>query len=126
MTKARLKGSYKDTDRKKPTKKPVKREEKKEESAQDKHKKEHIRRIQLFSSVFGTKRGREALSILMDMAGYGRKDTVFNRNTAELSENSIIYNTARRDYYIDIRDYIRSDILAEVECFGIGNMPDFK
>lgn len=129
MTEAQLPGSYKDTAAKEKRRADAKKKaqaKSKQDVDQDAARKEEVRRIQLFSRVFGTQHGKAVLEILHEMAGIHNSDTVFNHITGELSEKGTLYNAARRDYYLGFRKYVRADILSEVECYGVGNKPNNK
>ncbi len=67
------------------------------------------------NETFATPAGRRALYWLMKNAGYQKYDTVVDPNSGEIMTISSLYNMGRRNFYLNLRSFLKKDILKDIE-----------
>ena len=68
-----------------------------------------------FRQVFSSPEGKLVLRHIKDLSNYQRTFTKVNSETSEILLDNVIYNSARRDLYLTLRDFLTKEILADVE-----------
>jgi hypothetical protein len=65
--------------------------------------------------VFGSAEGQNVLRWMMVECGYQSQSVVADKQTQEIYVDSTIYNEARRNLYLQIRQYLTPKVLLSVE-----------
>jgi len=65
--------------------------------------------------AFGSDAGVRVLRWLMIECGYQGRSVVANKETQEIYTKSTVYNEARRNLYLQLREYLPPNILIPVE-----------
>lgn len=86
----------------------------KEQQAEAARKKQAALKTDL-NIVFNGGEGIRVLKYIHALCGYDKNDLFISPKTGEVDVNGTIYNTARRSVYMDIRRYVRPEILQKVE-----------
>ena len=90
-------------------------ERKKHEANQKlEHDKQQEKFRHAFNGVFNTADGLIVLKWLCDQCGYQKASIMFNRE-GEVNPQSLVYNEARRNIYLQIREMILPETLAKIE-----------
>ena len=69
-----------------------------------------------FNQTFATGHGKRVLAHIMRECGFIDPSVTMNAQTAEINLNATLYNEARRNVYLSIRKFIRTDIIRDIEC----------
>lgn len=67
------------------------------------------------NETFATPAGRRSLYWFMTSSGYQKYDTVADPESGEIMPRSSFYNMARRNFYLNLRQFLKKDILRDVE-----------
>jgi len=67
------------------------------------------------NETFATPAGRRALYWFMRNSGYQKYDTVADPASGEIMTKSSLYNMARRNFYLNLRVFLKKEILKDVE-----------
>ena len=67
------------------------------------------------NETFATPAGRRSLYWLMHNSGFQKYDTVADPGTGEIMTKSTLYNMGRRNFYLNLRSFLKKDILRDVE-----------
>ena len=84
-------------------------------------RKERTQLVRDLGEAFSTPAGRRALRYLMDQCGYQKSNVFGDPVTKELLTQSMLFNEARRDIYLGLREYIPTEVLIAVEVRGLGD-----
>jgi len=68
-----------------------------------------------FNQTFATGHGKRVLAHIMRECGFIEPSVTINNQSAEINLNATLYNEARRNVYLSIRKFIRTDIIRDVE-----------
>ena len=88
------------------------------------HQKEHLKLFSDFNTTFCTPEGKRVLSWIMKECGYQESDAIVNPETLELAALSTASNSIRRGLYLQMRKYLKPDILIDVEIVGTADLLD--
>lgn len=89
-------------------------EQKKAEQEEVRRKKRR-QRILFLNATFKSAEGKRTLRFLMELCGYQKPSVVINNENSDVATMSTVYNEARRNLYLEVRDYIKPSILKDVE-----------
>lgn len=67
------------------------------------------------NETFATPAGRRSLYWFMTSSGYQKYDTVADPESGEIMSRSSFYNMARRNFYLNVRHFLKKDILRDIE-----------
>lgn len=67
------------------------------------------------NETFSTPAGRRSLYWFMTSSGYQKYDTVADPDSGEIMTRSSFYNMARRNFYLNLRQFLKKDILRDIE-----------
>lgn len=70
---------------------------------------------QTFNSLFNNAEGKFFLRWLMDQCGYQKISCVLNAAQNEISPIATVHDDARRSIYLELRKYIKPEVLYHVE-----------
>lgn len=62
-----------------------------------------------------TPEGKVFLGHLKDICGWSEPCTIYNPQTLEMNPMAIVYNQGRRNIWLEIRNYIPAELLADLE-----------
>lgn len=85
------------------------------ERQQEQQEKRRAKLKRCVNTVFSTEEGRVVLHHLMELCGYQKTSIVGDPRTGDLQDRGTFYNEARRAVYLELRRFIRPDILKSVE-----------
>lgn len=68
-----------------------------------------------FNETFATAAGRRVLRWLVEQSGFQVPNTVADPRSGEILERSTWYNEGRRNLYLQIRKFLKRDILIDAE-----------
>ena len=95
-------------------------EEKRAYAIQDEKKKTQTGLLKKdFNTTFATPTGKRVLRWLMDKCGYQKPSVVVDPNTGKYQIESTLHNEARRILYLEMREFLNADVLAQVENKGL-------
>lgn len=78
--------------------------------------KREARLREILNLTFKTPEGKEVLTYLMALCGYQTTSIVFNPQTQEINDKSMLWNEARRELYVrHIRKFLDKELLREIE-----------
>lgn len=95
-----------------------KRLAKKQQDFEKKRKADSAALTRAMNMTFSSSEGHEVLRWLMSCCGYQKRSVVYDPQTQEVSMQSTVYNEGRRDLYVDLRKFLRAEILIPVEIRG--------
>lgn len=94
---------------------------KEEQKSIEEQREESLKRIRIvFADVFNNPNGISALRVIKSICGYDDNFMVFNPQTREINEKSVIYNAARREIYRELRQFLPKSVLEQVD-YGTEN-----
>lgn len=85
------------------------------EKSKEAQQKKTLRLIRCMNTVFGTEEGLVVLRHLVEICGYEKSDIVGNIQSGEILDRSTFYNAVRRGLYVELRKFIKTDILKKAE-----------
>lgn len=85
------------------------------QKANEARDKKQLRLIRCMNVVFASEEGLVVLRHLVEICGYEKSDIVGNAQTGEVLDKSTFYNMVRRGLYVELRKFLRSDILKKAE-----------
>lgn len=85
------------------------------ERQKEKQEKRKAKLMRCINTVFSTEDGRVVLQFLMELCGYQKTSIVGDPRTGDLFDRGTFYNEARRAIYLELRRFVRPDILKSVE-----------
>ncbi len=71
------------------------------------------------NETFAPGHGRRVLRWLMDECGYQRPSTSVDPNSTKILSENMLYNEARRNLYLKLRQLVDQEILIPVENKGL-------
>lgn len=71
------------------------------------------------NEAFTSAAGRRALRWIMEQCGYQRSSTTVDPNSTKILIDNMLYNEARRNLYLTLRQFLHKDILIQVENKGL-------
>jgi hypothetical protein len=78
--------------------------------------KREARLREVLNLTFKTPEGKEALAYIMHLCGYQTSSAVLNPATLELNVQSMAWNEARRELYVNhLRRFLDRELLREIE-----------
>lgn len=82
---------------------------------QEKQEKRKAKLKKCINEVFATEDGRVVLQFLMELCGYQKTSIVGDPRTGDLFDRGTFYNEARRAVYLELRRFVRPEILRTIE-----------
>lgn len=70
---------------------------------------------EMYNMVFATPEGLMVLRDISELAGHNQTSVIVDPTTGEINIDSTVYNEARRNLYLQIREHVRPSILKKVE-----------
>lgn len=68
-----------------------------------------------FKRTFGTRDGKIVLQWIMKLCGWDQSPICMDPTSREINDRSTLHDAARQNVYRQIRSYLTSDVLCEVE-----------
>lgn len=68
-----------------------------------------------FNETFATPSGRRVLRWIVEQSGFLLPNTVADPRSGEILERATWYNEGRRNFYLQIRKFLKREILIEAE-----------
>ena len=87
----------------------------KREQIEKARKKQYLLLFSTFNSLFNSAEGKFFLRWMMDRCGYQKASCVLNTQNTEISPLATIHDDARRSLYLELRKYIKPEVLFDVE-----------
>jgi hypothetical protein len=77
--------------------------------------KEKLKIMSYFNKTFASEEGIKTLRYLKNTCGFDKISIVGNAVTGDINYRSTLYNEARRAVYLELRQFIKTEILKQVE-----------